>query len=182
MASIFTPCEGGVFRVPLEDGGCHSKDVIIALSVDGFDATVPVTGVSIDLGTNHQFLHTLDEFIYVYSFGDRIGQMTISGISFTECSTTAGGSPINVYNYYMKNRLAKTLKPTKLQLAGSTVALGFLTGLKMEIPNPTYPIMQWALQFNVILNTPDGGVQPPATTYSTPPNRYTGYTGGRQQV
>jgi hypothetical protein len=65
-------------------------------------------------------------------------------------------------------------------MAGSAVALGFLTGLKMEIPNPAYPMMQWALQFNVILNTPDGGVEPPATSYSTPPNtdRTLGDAGG----
>lgn len=181
MASIFTPCEGGVFRV--KSDSCHTDDVVIALSVENFDAAVPVTGVSFELSTNHQFLHTLDKFIYVYSFGDRIGQLTLSGISFTECTSTAESSPVNIYNYYMKNRLAKTLTPTKLQVAGSAVALGFLTGLKMEIPNPSYPIMQWALQFSVILNSPGSGVLPSGTTLAPPPpNRWTGYTGGAQQT
>jgi hypothetical protein len=152
--SVFVPCEGGVFRVKAESNTCTSTDRIVAIKVENFSATAPITGFSLDLGTNHQFLHTLDEFIYVYSFGDRLGQLTLSGIGFTECTTQAGGSPSGVFGYYMKNRLARTLTPTTITVAGYGVLLGFLTGIRMDIPNPAFPIMQWTLQYSVILDAP----------------------------
>jgi len=35
---------------------------------------------------NYQFLHTIGNDVYIYVFGDRIGSLTLSGISFaTDC-------------------------------------------------------------------------------------------------
>jgi hypothetical protein len=41
-----------------------------------------ITGFKVQLKGGVQFLHTLNDFIYVYTFGERMGQVTISGISF----------------------------------------------------------------------------------------------------
>lgn len=159
MASIFTPCEGGVFAVSDNTCGSSSAESFIIIDDPGFGATsVPVTGFDLDLNTSQQFLHTLDKFIYVYAFGDRVGTCTFSGMGFTDCPDTAGGPPGGLYQYYVNNRLGAgtftgggRLTATKLSLPGGRVLLGFLTGLKTSVPNPAYPIMQWALQYHVIL-------------------------------
>jgi hypothetical protein len=114
----------------------------------------------LEMSTNHQFLHSLDEFIYVYAFGDRVGELIISGIAFTECVTTgpgatASGHMDSLYAHYLRSRLAKNLTPTKITLgSANTELLGFLTGMRLEVPNPQLPIAQWVLRYQVILNSP----------------------------
>lgn len=161
MASLFGACEGGIFTAQL-DAPCDTNAKIVALSVDGFSTNIAVTGAALDLSTNHQFLHSLDRFIYVYSFGDRIGNFSMSGFTFTgggSCANSAAPStPGDIYDYYIQNRLSpKRLEPAQIQISSTTnttgnVLLGFLTGLKMETVNPQYQIMQWVLQYNVIVN------------------------------
>jgi hypothetical protein len=162
MASIFTPCEGGVLKVK---NNCASGGGIAVIAVDNFATTAPITGFSLDLSTNHQFIHTLDEFIYVYAFGDRVGELTLTGVAFFNQPRSTGAPGINqcnkvadprdVYSYYLKNRLSRSMTPTQININGGEVRLiGFLTGLRMEVPDPRLPIMQWSLRFNVIIDQP----------------------------
>jgi len=151
-------------------GECATREVI---HIDSFASStamraIPITGYTLELSTNHQFLHSLDEFIYAFAFGDRIGELTVTGIAFTTeaCEQAAGAAsrPItdevkqeNVYKYYLANKFSKTLRPSKIKIGengDNELLLGFLTGVRMEVPNPALPIMQWALRFNVIIGTP----------------------------
>jgi hypothetical protein len=150
--SVFGPCDGGVLKVVTN---CGVQTAVI--KVDGFIATVPITGFTLELGTNHQFLHSLDEFIYVFAFGDRIGELTLSGMTFTNTNTcgsqTAGAAPGDIYSFYMANRLSRNLTPAKITINGAnTSLLGFLTGFREEMPNPALPIVQWVLRYNVVIN------------------------------
>jgi hypothetical protein len=159
--------DGGVVRV---SNGCAA---VVVINVENFAGSlmqeVPVTGYSLELSTNHQFLHTLDEFIYAFAFGDRIGELTLTGIAFT-VPVCAGGDGAsgnaaqrsitdkvkqeNVYEFYLANKFSKSLRPTKIQIGGAGIKLiGFLTGMRMEVPNPQLPIMQWALRYNVVVDT-----------------------------
>lgn len=164
MASIFATCEEGVFRYtqPGKDavGGCESGSVgVITISDSAAITMAPITGFRLELSSNHQFLHTLNNFIYVFSFGDRVGELTVSGIAATGCySANSGessktGSISALYKRYLDNRLAANLKPSLITITGADVSLlGFLTGMSMEIPNPAMPIAQWAFRYNVIIN------------------------------
>jgi hypothetical protein len=154
--SIFKPCSGGVYKVKsCEDGGGAGGGG--ALSIDGFPSGVPITGFLLELHTNHQFLHSLDEFIYVFPFGDRIGELTVSGISFLgaeECD--GGGSPCGVFEYYLKKRLSKPdgFTPSLIELSDCNgVLLGFLTGMRLQTLKPELPIVQWVLRYNVIIGS-----------------------------
>jgi hypothetical protein len=150
--SVFTPCDGKVLKVQTDctDAG------IVAISIDGFLQNIPVVGFALDLSTNHQFLHSLDEFIYVFAFGDRVGELTLSGITFT--GKCAGGDTADIaslYKYYLDNKVSTSLAPAKITVGGAaTTLLGFLTGLRIEIPNPALPIVQWVLRYNVVIDKP----------------------------
>jgi hypothetical protein len=121
---------------------------------------VPITGYTLDLSTNHQFLHTLNEFIYAFAFGDRVGELTLTGVAFTAPTCAVGVGDIsndvkqeNVYEFYLAQKFSKSLTPTKITIGGSSIQLiGFLTGVRMSVPDPQLPIMQWALRFNVIVD------------------------------
>jgi len=160
--SVFVPCEGGVYKHVDANcqKGCNSCDIAVITVDDLQTLTVPITGFMLEMSTNHQFLHSLDEFIYVYAFGDRVGELIISGIAFTECVTTgpgatASGHMDSLYAHYLRSRLAKNLTPTKITLgSANTELLGFLTGMRLEVPNPQLPIAQWVLRYQVILNSP----------------------------
>lgn len=141
---------------------CSSGINVIA--IDGFNTTIPITGYTLDLSTNHQFLHSLDEFIYAFAFGNRIGELTLTGVVFTTTSCDRTGKDItyelgqqSIYDWYLSNKFSSNLKPSKIIIGESTVSLiGFLTGLRMQIPDPALPIAQWALRFNVIIDTTSG--------------------------
>jgi hypothetical protein len=184
--------DGGVVRVPT---GCAE---IVVIKVENFAGSlmqeVPVTGYSLELSTNHQFLHTLDEFIYAFAFGDRIGELTLTGVAFT-VPVCAGGDGAagdfnqrnitdevkqeNVYEFYLANKFSRSLRPTKIQIGSADIQLiGFLTGMRMEVPNPQLPIMQWVLRYNVVVDTT--GTAPARTasgsgSRSTSPNTPSGW-------
>lgn len=147
--NIFQACDGGVIKVPYKDCRATAKIIDIA----GFDDILPVTGFSLDLSTNHQFLHALNEFIYAFAFGDRIGELTVSGICFTtkDCGQIASIS--DLLGFYSRERFAVKSDATQITIDGSTVLVGFLTGARVEIPNPSLPVAQWVLRYNVILDS-----------------------------
>lgn len=152
---------GGIVRVPTD---CPEVVVIQVDSVTSKGSRmeyVPITGYTLELSTNHQFLHTLNDFIYAFAFGDRVGELTLTGIAFTAPACKAEGGNIsnevkqeNVYEFYLAQKFSKTLTPTKIKIGGSDIRLvGFLTGVRMSVPDPQLPIMQWALRFSVIVDT-----------------------------
>lgn len=176
--SVFTACDLGVVRVTTD---CADTGITV-IKVANFTAAVPITGYTLELSTNHQFLHSLNEFIYAFAFGDRVGELTLTGIAFTSRACAAaslGDSPAQditdevnqttIYNYYMQNKFSRNLAPTQIQIGESPIALiGFLTGVRMEVPNPALPIMQWSLRYSVII---DAAVAPTtSTTTPAPPN------------
>lgn len=165
--SIFQPCELGVLRVPSSCATTNASTAVI--SIDNQSIQLPITGFTLDLGTNHQFLHALDEFIYLYAFGDRIGELTVTGIAFTTevgedgaCdSLTAQLGPSALLKYYLDNRIARKAAPQKtlIQIDPKTgsysdagVLVGFLTGMRFDMPNPALPIVQWVLRYHIIVD------------------------------
>ena len=151
-------CDGGVLRV---GSGCPTPTVA-TIAVDTFSLQLPITGYSLDMGTNHQFLHSLDNFIYLYAFGDRIGELTLSGLSFTgSCVQNNGGGDISdamgqcaILSYYKDYRVSNS-KGTKVSMISlgncSNILRGFLTGIRLDLPQPSAPIVQWALRYHVVL-------------------------------
>jgi hypothetical protein len=151
-------CEGGVLRV---NAGC-AAGTIATIAVDPFPLQLPITGYSLDMGTNHQFLHSLDNFIYLYAFGDRIGELTLSGLAFTgSCVQNNGGGDISnamsqcaILSYYNDSRVSNS-NGTKASLISigncSKILRGFLTGMRLDVPDPSAPVVQWALRYHVIL-------------------------------
>jgi hypothetical protein len=146
--SIFTECDGGVLKVPYKN--CQSTSKII--DITGFNDILPITGFSLDMSTNHQFLHALNEFVYAFAFGDRIGELTVSGICFTTKDCNNADDMAKLLRYYQTERFAVKADATKITIDGSIVLVGFLTGARVEIPNPALPVAQWVLRYNVLLD------------------------------
>ncbi len=129
-----------------------------------------ITGFGVMQQGGYQFLHTLRDFIYVYVFGERIGQLTIEGLAFNStCDHPADvldpdspdfGAQYHglewVQSYYLENRITARPDPITIVLGLDTPFYGFLTSLKFEVMDtPDKPFLgHFAMGFHVI---PDAG-------------------------
>ena len=94
-----------------------------------------ITRITMSMQGNFQFLHTLGGDIYIYVFGDRVGQMTVSGlcVSANDCTAgaTAGQHGLEfVLAYYKSNRISTRATPLTMLIGQSTTITGFLAGMQ----------------------------------------------------
>ena len=110
MPVAFTPCAGAVAIIKPKN--CTGDVFKIKFNdVNGGQLTAPTSGFALELNGNYQFLHTVNDFIYVYAFGDRVGELTVSGFGFVKpCPGANSAKLCNVYDFYQKNRIKKTSK------------------------------------------------------------------------
>lgn len=130
----------------------------------GFPAIRAImTHIGISASGNYQFLHTLKEYIYVYVFGERIGDVAISGLLFSESCTSSDGpadatAPANVAqpsgieqlcDFYNTNRIAVRGQPMRIIIGTSAMASfqAFLVAHKSEISDPQQQLGQFTLYF-----------------------------------
>ena len=158
MPAFFSHARGAVSRV---DGlvGQGVMPFRIQIANTGIGGAVNpttraiITQAAIVENGNFQFLHTLNETIYVYVFGDRIGELRVSGMCFANpCTFGRGAISGNtgmkqIIDVYQANRLAKLGGPV-LTSFGETPYRGFLTGMTMEIADPERALGQWAFRFH----------------------------------
>jgi len=92
----------------------------------------PVIFNTLDWGqrTNQQFASSLDGSVYIYVFGDQMGNVNIRGYAFDQlCQQDISGLQM-VLDYYDANRASKRPLPIKVAI-GEKVVQGFLTGAQV---------------------------------------------------
>lgn len=156
MAMVFAPCTGAV-EVSRKE--CTPNDfLMVVINGKYFTNEYVVTGVSLELSGNYQFLHTVNDFVYFYAFGDRVGLLTITGVGFLKtCDGAKEGAKIfEIYDYYNKNKTAakggESLEVILAPPNGKPVELhGFLTGVKLDLnQSDTGPVGYWTLRIEVL--------------------------------
>ena len=120
---------------------------------------------------NYQFSHTINDTIYVYIFGDRIGELRVSGAAFPQvCDETARGAPTTVstgtgykevLDFYEANRIAKRGQPVSIAF-GETAFEGFLVNMQIQVADAEHLLGQWTYQFSTF------PVRPTRTAQGTP--------------
>ena len=149
MTVLFETRPGTFVAIP------SSTDVPVPLIFDGWRGAYGfkslVTQMAINRQGNFQFMHSLRDLIYTYVFGERMGQILISGISFADqCPGLTPKSGIEyVLEYYEMNRLGRRPTPVTIQL-GTTPAgrfIGFLTGLQVNLQQAETRMATFGLTF-----------------------------------
>lgn len=151
MPTLFSPCVGAIAKVD----ACNNEKVFAVRFSGGGGAslnfTAPITGFALEQNGNFQFLHTVNDFIYVYSFGDRLGELVMSGVGFVKtCAGAESANLSNVFSFYQQNKLFKNGKMsiTLGDLPDATF-YAFLTGMRLELQDASTMIGQWSMRFNV---------------------------------
>lgn len=163
--TIFETRPGAVVAVP------DAFDQPIPLAIDGWGGYQSTRSIITQMGVmrqgNFQVTNTLEDQIYVYTFGERMGQMQISGLSFSgSCSSgdgAAGASEGNprvtgiekVLEFYDQHRVSYRRDPLSVQIGTSAAgrARGFLGACRVELIRPEGRISQYGFQLFTVPNS-----------------------------
>jgi hypothetical protein len=158
MSDLFTAdAPGRVYRIPLKDG---SQATIIKF-MDTKSAfpehdTVLVTAIGFSQAVNVQFTPALNKLVYLYSFGDRMGDAVISGFLFDkECPGVNGESSSNrlvglkkISEFYAANR---AINNTKISVnIGSVTIRGFLIDFRADTSEPQLNSMRFTMTLAIL--------------------------------
>ncbi len=108
-----------------------------------------ITRVTVSQQGNYQFLHTIGNDVYIYVFGDRVGSVTISGLSLVRCNADGHGFE-DIMAWYQNYRVAAMKSPLEVTIGDGLVIEGFLTGITGDVVDPGTRIMQFGLQLATI--------------------------------
>lgn len=104
-----------------------------------------VTRLTVSQQVNVQFLHSLGSLIHVYVFGDRMGSVSLSGLSFAcECPNGAEIGAEKMLLWYKRNRASKRATPLRVTI-GKSVIEGYVTGFNEDVVDPSMKLVQWGV-------------------------------------
>jgi hypothetical protein len=109
-----------------------------------------ITHITVSQQTNHQFLHTLGNDIFIYVFGDRIGQIQLAGFSFVENCGGGGRHGMELMiDWFQDNKLSAKQEPMQI-LVGQVAFQGFLMGMVNKVVDPATWLTQYQADIAVI--------------------------------
>jgi len=158
MGDLFTSIPGTVYASNLTAvAGQVSIPAELAeprLKAQGVASTILFGKMEWQQNTHQQFSMSLDGSIYIYVFGDHMGTVKLSGITFDRLCEGGGKTGLAlVLDYYKQNRASQRPTPIQVNVADQTIQ-GFLTGVSvrtMGIATSKEPVLQeYELEINAL--------------------------------
>lgn len=160
MPSYFANRRGTVYRATGQRTGVALPFQIrmqgVGIGSDNASARAIITQAGVMQNGNFQFLHTIGETIYVYVFGDRIGELRVSGVAFMQSCNVLGGLELGgsratgmqqVLLEYQRNKLSSRARPVLVNF-GDMPFRGFLTGMQLDMSDAENSLGQWSFRFH----------------------------------
>lgn len=159
MAVVFPQCEN---TVVLRQSTCATTPQFLTITLDGvnmYDNGL-LTGVSVAMAGNYQFLHTVSNFVYLYAFGDRVSVLNLTGIGFVKTCDNASKTQIQkVYDFYKTRRIAKKTEPMDIVITSTGNEAnfkfrGYLTGMNIDLKqsDPLGTVGFWNMKFEAVID------------------------------
>jgi hypothetical protein len=151
-ALLFPHARGSVKRLV----GPSVRDAAFRITMQGWDRRerAIITQAGVVQNGNFQFLHTINDQIFVYVFGDRISELHVSGVSFgtyvgagDSCAPSSPGT-LDVFPFYRENRIANRAEPLLVRIGQGGVFRAFLTGTSFEVTDPELQLGQFSYRFH----------------------------------
>lgn len=152
-AILFPHARGSVKRV----AGPWTRQPAFRVTIAGWGMRqrAILTSAGVVQNGNFQFLHTVNDQIFVYVFGDRISELRVSGISF---GTYVGENPLacypsqagtmDVFPFYRQKRIAVKAEPLLVRIGERGMFRAFLTGMNFEVTDPETMLGQFSYSFH----------------------------------
>lgn len=119
---------------------------------DTFPRTrVIITGVAINQKANVQFMETLRDRIYIYSFGDRLGDMQVMGLGLKMCDDTDEDSSVKDLDTFYQNNKASVLNSDIVITIDRVVTFrAFLLAMTTQLVNEEFRTVGFTLTLKVL--------------------------------
>jgi hypothetical protein len=128
--------------------GCEGIPGQILL--DGFEPVASIiTSPEVLQRVNVQFQTSLKESVYVYVFGDQMGNVVISGIAFAGLCEGEESGIEDIFKYYRDYR-ASQRKETVTVTFGKQSISGFLTESRMSSRDPDNLTLNYTFTINTL--------------------------------
>ena len=110
-----------------------------------------ITRLGCSMAGNFQFMHTIGNDVYVYTFGDRMGQVVLNGLSFSgNCNSQQEHGFERLYRWYQANRIASRKGPVRVVIGRNTVLDGFLIGLTTDVQDALHRTIQFQMTISML--------------------------------
>jgi protein-disulfide isomerase-like protein with CxxC motif len=157
MPAFFSRQRGTVSRVTGQRGGApmpfQLKMQGMGIGSDNPTARAIITQAGISQRGSVQFLHTIGETIYAYIFGDRMGELRVSGVAFSslcgDSVSAVSSAPTGfqqVLDEYQEHRVANIGRPVLVNF-GNAPFKGFLVDMSLELTDAETHLGQWSYRF-----------------------------------
>jgi len=147
---IFLDSEYRVKRVVQSTTRAYPASVRLKLDnnqyLDEADFAV-ITGISFSAAANYQMEPSLDDVIYLFAFGDKPTEITITGIAFPELCDGGKVGIAQFFQFYRNNKITlkqSTIPQVQVNMAGE-VLTGFLVGMELTIDDPATRIAKFRM-------------------------------------
>lgn len=153
-ASIFTTGAGRVVAIESDNPLLFTLTIAATDNITSFYPQFKsiVTGVAVRAQGGYQFLHTLSDFIYMYVFNERVGEIIVSGLAFA--GTCEDNDPVtgleHMITWYDTERATNRKTPVIITFGTTVSFTSFLTSMQADLNNPETGIAQFAMHFNFI--------------------------------
>ncbi len=112
-----------------------------------------ITRLGCSMAGNFQFMHTIGNDVYVYTFGDRMGQVVLNGLSFSAQCPDDGSQQHGfekLMTWYRANRIASRKGAVRVIIGRSTVLDGFVTALTADLQDALHRTIQFQMTISML--------------------------------
>ena len=120
-----------------------------------------VTRVAMSHACNFQASHMIGNDVYLYVFGDKLGQVIISGLSMAvDCGCYPGGSGYSMqadghgiekaYQWYLRYRVTQERKPVTVTIGSTTHFQGILINMDTDTHSEENFLMRYTMTVQTI--------------------------------
>jgi hypothetical protein len=120
------------------------------LSLEGFEPLAAIIEApSLQHAVNIQFQTSLEDAVYAYVFGDKMGQVSLRGVAFAgKCTGSASGLK-DLDDYYKDFRASQRQEVIAVTI-GPVTQSGFLTGMVISSRDPKYMLLDFEMTINTL--------------------------------
>lgn len=148
MPNILDGKPGRVVAVDCGDDGFLPLGLIVNDFKNYLGVKGLLTGMSVNGQSAFQIMHTLRQYIYIYTFGERAGEISVTGLAFVgDCRDVDDPSGLaRLLDWYERNRLSTTGKAITVTLTPNVALKAFLVNFRYDIEDPTISLGRFAMQ------------------------------------
>jgi hypothetical protein len=150
MAAVLSSQPGQAYRTSTILG--VFTPALIQISDLSNASTVLLTGIGFNQNANVQYMQSLKQKIYVYSFGERMGALVVNGMGvWNPCDTTQPVGFKTVMQFYKTKSVSQISAPVTIVLGSPTSSVtirGFADRLTTNFWNKATALSGFSLHFS----------------------------------